>query len=139
MKESMMKNQVTVCTLMNKLALLIPLFFITMCGEAPVTPPAHACSPRLDGEPTFCPPFDGDLPPKPTLPREEMRGDIDVWNPHHLIQMEQMFIRNARRTAAEKNMTQPKDAINKALMEFNYGSNGATQSEELLQLSSDGD
>ena len=124
---------------MNKLVLLIPLFFITMCGEAPVTPPAHACSPRLDGEPTFCPPFDGDLPPKPTLPREEMRGDIDVWNPHHLIQMEQMFIRNARRTAAEKNMTQPKDAINKALMEFNYGSNGATQSEELLQLSSDGD
>ena len=111
-----------------------------MCGTAPVTdPPAHACSPRLDGEPTFCPPFDGDLPPKPTLPREEMRGDIDIWNPHHFIQMEQMFIRNARRTAAEMNMTQPEDAINKALMEFNYGSNGATQSEELLQLSSDGD
>ena len=42
MKESMMKNQVTVCTLMNKLVLLIPLFFITMCGEAPVTPPAGA-------------------------------------------------------------------------------------------------
>ena len=27
---------------MNKLVLLIPLFFITMCGEAPVTPPAGA-------------------------------------------------------------------------------------------------
>ena len=139
MKESMMKSQVFACTQMNKLVLLIPLFFITMCGEAPVTPPAHACSPRLDGEPTFCPPFDGDLPPKPTLPREEMRGDIDIWNPHHFIQMEQMFIRNARRTQMENNMTQPEDAINKALMEFNYGSNGATQSEELLQLSSDGD
>ena len=139
MKESMMKIQVTVCTQMNKLVLLIPLFFITMCGEAPVTPPAHACSPRLDGEPTFCPPFDGDLPPKPTLPREEMRGEIDIWNPHHFIQMEQMFIRNARRTATEKNMTQPEDAINKALMEFNYGSNGATQSEELLQLPSNED
>jgi len=111
-----------------------------MCGTAPVTPPAQACSPRLDGEPTFCPDPDFPLPkPKPTLPREEMRGDIDIWNPHHFIQMEQMFIRNARRTAAEKNMTQPEDAINKALMEFNYGSNGATQSEELLQLSSDGD
>ena len=134
-----MKSQVFACTQMNKLVLLIPLFFITMCGEAPVTPPAHACSPRLDGEPTFCPPFDGDLPPKPTLPREEMRGDIDIWNPHHFIQMEQMFIRNARRTQMENNMTQPEDAINKALMEFNYGSNGATQSEELLQLSSDGD
>ena len=117
--------------------LAIPLILIGC--TAPVTdPPAHACSPRLDGEPTFCPPFDGDLPPKPTLPREEMRGDIDIWNPHHFIQMEQMFIRNARRTQMENNMTQPEDAINKALMEFNYGSNGATQSEELLQLSSDG-
>ena len=118
--------------------LAIPLILVGC--TAPVTdPPAHACSPRLDGEPTFCPPFDGDLPPKPTLPREEMRGEIDIWNPHHFIQMEQMFIRNARRTQMENNMTQPEDAINKALMEFNYGSNGSTQSEELLQLSSDGD
>ena len=106
-----------------------------MCGEAPVTPPAHACSPRLDGEPTFCPPFDGDLPSKPTLPREEMRGDIDVWNPHHLIQMEQMFMRNARRTQIEKNMTLPYDAINNALDDFwevQNGSNGSPESEKLL-------
>ena len=88
---------------MNKLVLLIPLFFITLCGEAPVTPPAHACSPRLDGGLTICPPFDDDLPlPKPTLPREEMRGEIDIWNPHHFIRMEQMFIRNARRNEMEK-------------------------------------
>ena len=40
---------------MNKLA-IIPIFFLTMCGTAPVVdPPAHACSPRLDGEPTNCP------------------------------------------------------------------------------------
>ena len=103
---------------MNKLVLLIPLFFITMCGEAPVTPPAHACSPRLDGKPTYCPPFDGDLPPKPTLPKEEMTGDIDVWNPHHFIQMEQMFIRNARRTQIEENMTLPSDAINNAIEQY---------------------
>ena len=38
----------------------------------------------------------------------------------------------------EKNMTDPEDAINKALTEFNYGSNGSTESEELLQLSSNG-
>ena len=123
---------------MNKLVLLIPLFFITMCGEAPVTPPAHACSPRLDGEPTFCPNPGDILPdPKPTLPspREEMRGDIDVWNPHHFIQMEQMFIRNARRTQIEENMTLPSDAINNALDDFwevQNGSNGSTESEELL-------
>jgi len=122
---------------MNKLVLLIPLFFITMCGEAPVTPPAHACSPRLDGGPTFCPPLDEDFPPKPKpiLPREEMRGEIDVWNPHHFIQMEQMFIRNARRTQIEGNMTTPSDAINNALDDFwevQNGSNGSTESEKLL-------
>ena len=55
MKESMMKNQTSVGNQMNKLVLLLPLFFITMCGEAPVTPPAQACSPRLDGKPTYCP------------------------------------------------------------------------------------
>ena len=38
----------------------------------------------------------------------------------------------------EKNMTDPEDAINKALMEFEYGSNGSTESQELLQLPSDG-
>ena len=55
MKESMMKNQVFVSILMNKLA-IIPIFFLTMCGTAPITdPPAHACSPRLDGKPTYCP------------------------------------------------------------------------------------
>ena len=120
---------------MNKLA-IIPIFFLTMCGTAPITdPPAHACSPRLDGQPTFCPPFDGDLPLKPTLPREEMRGDINLWNPHHFIKMEQMFIRNARRTQIEQNATLPSDAINNALDSFweqEHGSNGSTKSEELL-------
>ena len=38
----------------------------------------------------------------------------------------------------EKNMTDPEDVINKALMEFENGSNGSTESEELLQLPSDG-
>ena len=49
-----------------------------------------------------------------------------------------MFIRHARKTKIEKNMTQPEDAINKALAEFNYGSNGSSESKELLQLSSNG-
>ena len=39
----------------------------------------------------------------------------------------------------EKKMTDPTDAINSALMEFNNGSNGSTESEELLQLPSNGD
>ena len=38
----------------------------------------------------------------------------------------------------EKTMTDPDDAINKALAEFNNGGNDTTKSEELLQLPSDG-
>jgi hypothetical protein len=32
-----------------------------------------------------------------------------------------MFMRNAKRNEIEKNMTQPEDAINKALMDYNNG------------------
>ena len=42
MRESMMRNLVFVSTLMNKLIILLPLFFLTMCAPAPVTPPAGA-------------------------------------------------------------------------------------------------
>ena len=98
---------------MNKLVLLLPLFLITMCGEAPVTPPAQACSPRLDGKPTFCPPL-----PKPLIPKEQVKGEIDVWNPHHLMNLQMMFQRNERRTSIEQNATKPSDAINSALDNF---------------------
>ena len=120
---------------MNKLA-IIPIFFLTMCGTAPVVdPPAHACSPRLDGEPTFCPPFDGDLPPKPIIPREELRGEIDIYEPMHWHQMQMMFQRNIRKGQIERNATPPSDAINSALddfMEAQYGSDGSTEQEKLL-------
>ena len=124
--------------MMNKL-LILPLFFLTMCGTAPVTPPAQACSPHLDGEPTSCPPPDYIPPkPKPLIQKEELRGEIDIYNPMHWHQMQTMFQRNMRRKNIEKNATTPTDAINKALMEFENGSNGSTESQELLQLSSDG-
>ena len=130
---------------MSKLA-IIPIFFLTMCGTAPVVdPPAHACSPRLDGGETYCPPFDEEVVclslncPKPNIPKEELRGEIDIYNPMHWHQMQIMFQRNKRQSEIEKNATTPTDAINRALMEFEYGSNGSTESQELLQLSSDGD
>ena len=113
------------------------MFFLTMCGTAPVTPPAQACSPRLDGGETYCPPFDYIPPkPKPLIPKEELRGEIDIYEPMHWHQMQMMFQRNARREKIEQNATTPTDAINKALTEFNYGSDDPTESEELLQLSS---
>ena len=120
---------------MNKLA-IIPIFLLTMCGTAPVTPPAQACSPRLDGEPTFCPPPDYIPPkPKPLIQKEELRGEIDIYNPMHWHQMQTMFQRNARREKIEQNATLPSDAINNALddfMEAQYGSDGSTEQEKLL-------
>ena len=126
---------------MNKLA-IIPIFFLTMCGTAPITdPPAHACSLPLDGSPANCP-DERDLILVPrdkiTLPREEARGEIDITSPYHLQSLQMMFQRNMRKGQIEKNATLPSDAINNALAEFKYGSNGSTESEELLQLPSNG-
>ena len=142
MKESMTKNQTFVGNQMNKLVLLLPLFFITMCGEAPVTPPAQACSLPLSGLPANCPPPDVvclslDCPPlpKPTLPRKELKGEVDIWNVNQIHQMQMMFLHNERQANIENNLTQPSDAINNALEQFweaQDGSNGSTEQEELL-------
>ena len=122
--------------MMNKL-LILPLFFLTMCGTAPVTPPAQACSPRLDGGLTICPDPDVvlDPKPKPLLPKQELKGEIDIYEPTHWYQMQMMFIRNESRKTIEENMTLPSDAINSALddfMEAQYGSDGSTEQEKLL-------
>ena len=131
MKESMTKNQISVGNQMNKLVLLLPLFFITMCGEAPVTPPAGACSLPLDGSPANCP-DERDLI---FLKREEPKGEIDVTNPHHFQSLQLMFQRNMRKGQIEKNATLPSDAINSALDDFwevQNGSDGSTKQEKLL-------
>ena len=109
---------------MNKLA-IIPIFFLTMCGTAPITdPPAHACSPRLDGQPTNCP-KDLILVKPVELPKEQLKGEIDIYNPHHWQSIQMMFQRNIRKGQIERNATKPGDAINNALddfMEAQYGS-----------------
>ena len=118
---------------------LLPIFFLTMCGTAPVVDPhAHACSPRLDGKPTYCPDErDLILVPrdKVTLPREAAQGEIDITSPYHLQSLQMMFQRNMRKGQIERNATLPSDAINSALddfMEAQYGSDGSTEQEELL-------
>ena len=123
---------------MNKLA-IIPIFFLTMCGTAPITdPPAHACSLPLDGSPANCP-DERDLILVPrdrvTLPREEARGEIDITSPYHLQSLQLMFQRNMRKGQIEKNATLPSDAINNALDNFwevQDGSDGSTEQEKLL-------
>ena len=128
MKENMMKNQVFVSIPMNKIYATCIIGAIAWCAAA------QACSLPLDGSPANCPPFDGDFDDI-KLPREELRGEIDIYEPMHWHSINQMFIRNARRTQIEKNMTLPSDSINSALENFweqENGSNGATESEELL-------
>ena len=120
---------------MNKLA-IIPIFFLTMCGTAPVVdPPAHACSPRLDGKPTYCP-DERDLILKPVeLPKEQLKGEIDIYNPHHWQSIQMMFQRNVRKGQIERAATKPGDAINNALDNFweaQNGSDGSTEQEKLL-------
>ena len=88
---------------MNKLA-IIPIFFLTMCGTAPITDdPAHAF---------------------------ELEIEESQWNYVY------DAIEYIKRGERERKMTDPSDSINKALAEFNNGSNDTTESEELLQLPS---
>ena len=115
---------------MNKI-LILPLFFLTMCGTAPVTPPAGACSLPLDGSPANCP-DERDLI---LIPRQELKGEVDIYNPDHWVQMQMMFQRNIRKGQIERNATPPSDAINSALDDFwevQDGSDGSTKQEELL-------
>ena len=120
----------------------IILLSIILGGCAtPPDPPAYACSPRLDGKPSYCPPPDsGPTFPKPKpTPPDGPRGEIDIWSNAGLWQLYYMYQRSEERKRLEANMTPPSDSINKALMEFNYGSDGSTKSEELLQLPSNED
>ena len=121
----------------------IILLSIILGGCAtPPDPPAYACSPRLDGQPSYCPPPDGGpiFPkPKPLPKPTPVKGEIDIWSNAGLWQLHYMYQRAERRRQMEANMTPPSISINKAIMEFNYGSDGSTKSEELLQLPSNED
>ena len=113
--------------------LAIPLILVGC--TAPVTdPPAHACSPRLDGKPTNCP-KDLILVKPVELPKEQLKCEIDIYNPHHWQSIQMMFQRNMRKGQIEKNATLPSDAINNALDNFwevQDGSDGSTEQEKLL-------
>ena len=113
--------------------LAVPLILVGC--TAPVTdPPAHACSPRLDGKPTNCP-KDLILVKPVELPKEQLKGEIDIYNPHHWQSIQMMFQRNARKGQIERTATKPGDAINNALDDFwevQNGSDGSTEQEKLL-------
>ena len=106
---------------MYKIYLVPILLSLSMCAPAPVTPPAHA---------------------EIVTYREELHGEVNLYNPDQWMQMYGIYERNRRREIMEQNMTDPITSINSALENFweeTDGSNDPTESEELLQLSSDGD
>ena len=114
--------------------LAIPLILVGC--TAPVTdPPAHACSLPLDGSPANCPTTLDDI----KLPRTEVKGEVDIYDPYHWNTLHGVYIDNLRKSRIEQTATKPSDAINSALAEYNYGSNDTTEQEELLQLQSHGD
>ena len=117
---------------MNKF-IILPLILVGC--TAPVTdPPAHACSPRLDRKPTNCP-KDLILVKPVELPKEQLKGEIDIYNPHHWQSIQMMFQRNMRKGQIEKTAPLPSDAINNALDDFwevQNGSDGSTEQEKLL-------
>ena len=124
----------TTCSRMIKY-LAIPLILVGC--TAPVTdPPAHACSPRLDGKPTYCPDERDLILVKPVeIPKEQLKGEIDIYNPHHWQSIQMMFQRNVRKGQIERTATKPGDAINNALDNFweaQNGSDGSTEQEKLL-------
>ena len=122
---------------------------------------AEACSPPLDGSEFTCPPHDGvvdDVFKKSSFEdniSEEEPDYVRYWNTNRkvilldsredkpLVIMETyQHIMNAMRDwKMEQERTTAEDSINNALaeMEYEYGSDGSTESEELLQLPSDRD
>ena len=134
---------------------------VAFIGAGYFAPKAEACSPRLDGEPTYCPDFDEVLVGKfedtvtdesfdeefpddftHTVTLYDTRDDdpFDIAHMGHSFPTGE-WIEKIRNHESRKTRTNPEDSINKALedMEFDYGSNDPTKQEVLLQLPSDGD
>ena len=122
---------------------------------------AEACSPPLDGSEFTCPPHDGvvdDVFKKSSfednISKEEPEYIRD-WNtrrkvilldsredkPLVIMETYQHIMNAMREWKMEQERTTAEDSINNALaeMEYEYGSDGSTESEELLQLPSDRD
>ena len=124
---------------------LLGVIACTFIGAGYFAPKAEACSPRLDGEPTYCPSWDDVIlrdPPDQPITKEptldysngQMETEEFRWDAGTLIQ-------KLRDWESEKNRTPAEDSINNALanLEWNYGSDDPTEQEKLLQFSSNGD
>jgi hypothetical protein len=121
---------------------------------------AEACSPRLDGEPTYCPPWDTVILEKPKGITDQSFEDeldpnafdhnklevtlFDTRKEYETAHMGHSFptgewIDKLRDHESQKNRISIDEMLNNTLTEYEYGSDGSTESEELLQLPSDRD
>ena len=141
---------------------LLGTVVIAIIGAGYFAPSAEACSPRLDGEPTYCPPWD-------TVILEEPKGitdqtfednlDPDVFDYNqfevtlfdtrdndssNIVHMGHSFptgewIEKIRDHEASKDRQSVEEMLNNTLTDYEHGSDGSTKSEELLQLPSNED
>ena len=122
---------------------------------------AEACSPRLDGEPTYCPPwdtvileepkgitdqsFEDELDPnafdhnKLEVTLFDTRKEYETAHMGHSFPTAGEWIDKLRDHESQKNRISIEEMLNNTLTEYEYGSDGSTESEELLQLPSDRD
>ena len=76
--------------------LILP--FILVGCTAPVTdPPAHA-----------------DI----KLPRTEVRGEVDIYDPNHWGALHGVYVDSIRKSRIEQTATKPSDSIDQALLDF---------------------
>ena len=122
---------------------------------------AEACSPRLDGEPTYCPPWDTVILEKPKgitdqsfedeldpnafdhnkleVTLFDTRKEYETAHMGHSFPTAGEWIDKLRDHESQKNRISIEEMLNNTLTEYEYGSDGSTESEELLQLPSDRD
>ena len=128
---------------------------VAFIGAGYFAPKAEACSPRLDGEPTYCPDFDEVLVRKfeDTVTDESFDEEFPDPFTHtvtlydtRVAHMGHSFptdgwIQKMRDWQSQQDRMSIDEMLNSALedMEDNNGSNDPTKSEELLQLSSNED
>ena len=140
---------------------LLGTVVIAIIGAGYFAPKAEACSPRLDGEPTYCPPWDDVLVREfeETVTDKSFEDEIDpnafdhnkvevtlfdTRKDYETAHMGHSFptgewIQKMRDHESRIKRTPVEDMINNTLMEYENGSNDPTKSEELLQLSSNED
>lgn len=110
------------------IGILIPLLIL-------IPTPAKACSPPLNATTFTCPPHDGgiiDDRPQKYDPVDQYESYYNMYQWSKAVEI----IRDWKLHEQMKHKPPVDDLINKALYEYEHGSNDTTKQEELLQFQS---